>query len=137
MIDRPVAVREGKASVAAYPGEPDRLVLSYQLDYGPEAPIPPQSYFAEPDPDRFLAEIAPARTFLLAAEAEALRAAGVGRRTSEADLLIFGPDGPINNRLALPRRVRPAQAARRGRRPRPDRQGPGRPRRRPPIRATP
>lgn len=102
VIDRPVTVRDGKASVAAYPGEPDRLVLSYQLDYGNGSPIPAQAYFAEPSPDLFLRQIAPARTFLLSAEAEALRAAGVGSRTSEADLLIFGADGPIGNSLRFP-----------------------------------
>ncbi|WP_152052248.1 UDP-3-O-acyl-N-acetylglucosamine deacetylase [Tautonia marina] len=102
VIDRPVSVRDGKASVAAYPGEPDRLVLSYQLDYGNGSPIPAQAYFAEPSPERFLREIAPARTFLLAAEAEALRASGIGSRTSEADLLIFGSDGLIGNSLRFP-----------------------------------
>jgi UDP-3-O-[3-hydroxymyristoyl] N-acetylglucosamine deacetylase/3-hydroxyacyl-[acyl-carrier-protein] dehydratase len=102
VIDRPVTVRDGKATVAAYPGDPDRLVLSYQLDYGHDSPIPAQAYFAEPCPERFLREIAPARTFLLAAEAEALRASGIGSRTSEADLLIFGAEGPIGNSLRFP-----------------------------------
>ncbi|RUL89747.1 UDP-3-O-acyl-N-acetylglucosamine deacetylase [Tautonia sociabilis] len=102
VIGQPVSVRDGKATVAAYPGDPDRLVLSYQLDYGESSPIPAQAYFAEPSPERFLELIAPARTFLLAAEAEALRAAGIGSRTSEADLLIFGPDGPIGNTLRFP-----------------------------------
>ncbi len=50
-------------------------------------------------PDSFTDEIAPSRTFLLHAEAEVLRAAGVGRRTTEADLLIFGPEGVIGNTL--------------------------------------
>ena len=102
VIDRPISVRDGKATVAAYPGEADRLVISYQLDYGDGAPIPSQSYFAEPSPSRYLEEVAPARTFLLAAEAEALRSSGIGSRTSEADLLIFGPEGPIGNALRFP-----------------------------------
>jgi UDP-3-O-[3-hydroxymyristoyl] N-acetylglucosamine deacetylase/3-hydroxyacyl-[acyl-carrier-protein] dehydratase len=102
VIDRPVSVRDGRATVAAYPGEPDRLVISYQLDYGNGAPIPAQSYFAEPSPGQYLDDVAPARTFLLAAEAEAMRAAGIGSRTSEADLLVFGPDGPIGNTLRFP-----------------------------------
>lgn len=102
VIDRPISVRDGRSTVAAYPGEPDRLVLSYQLDYGNGSPIPTQGYFSESTPEGFLREIAPARTFLLAAEAEALKASGIGSRTSEADLLIFGPDGPINNALRFP-----------------------------------
>ena len=101
-IDRPVSVREGRASVAAFPGAPGRLVLSYQLDYGEGAPIPSQSHFVEIGPERFRDEIAPSRTFLLDEEAEALRKAGIGGRTSLADLLVFGPGGPIGNTLRFP-----------------------------------
>ena len=101
-IDRPVTVRDGRASVAAYPGEPGRLVLSYQLDYGEGSPIPSQCHFAEIGPERFRSEIAPSRTFLLDQEAEALRAAGIGGRTNLGDLLVFGPDGPIGNILRFP-----------------------------------
>src|SRR3954471_5610803 len=34
VIDRPVTVREGDAILTAHPGDPKRLVLSYNLDYG-------------------------------------------------------------------------------------------------------
>jgi UDP-3-O-[3-hydroxymyristoyl] N-acetylglucosamine deacetylase/3-hydroxyacyl-[acyl-carrier-protein] dehydratase len=47
-----------------------------------------------------------------------------------ADLLIFGPDGVIGNRLRYPRRMRAAQGARHGRRPLAPDQRPLRPRRR-------
>ncbi len=102
VIEKPVAVRNGRSSVAAYPGAPGEYVLSYQLDYGPTAPIPPQGYFLELSPNRFQEELAPARTFLLASEAEALKAAGIGSKTTVADLLIFGADGPIDNTLRFP-----------------------------------
>src|SRR5262249_62232550 len=39
------------------------------------------------------------RTFLLEAEAADLRAQGLGSRTTTADLLVFGPRGPIDNTL--------------------------------------
>ncbi len=100
VIDRPVTVREGASTLTAHPGDGDhKLVLSYNLDYGRQTPIGAQSLFVEVSPDSFRSELAPSRTFLLEAEAVALREAGIGRRTTEADLLIFGPDGPIGNTL--------------------------------------
>jgi UDP-3-O-[3-hydroxymyristoyl] N-acetylglucosamine deacetylase/3-hydroxyacyl-[acyl-carrier-protein] dehydratase len=101
-IPAAVAVREGGASVAAYPGGADELLLSYSLDYGAHTPIGKQSQFVAVTPEAFRRELAPCRTFLLAAEADALRAAGVGRRTTAKDLLIFGPDGPIENAARFP-----------------------------------
>ena len=102
VIDRPVAVRDGLASIAAYPGGSEGLVLAYQLDY-PEYPsIGAQSRFLEVSPDRFRDEIAPCRTFLLDREADTLRAAGLGRRLGESDLLIYAPDGPLGNRVRFP-----------------------------------
>ena len=99
VIDRPVTVREGSSVLTAHPGEPDKLVLAYNLDYGRSTPIGSQSYFVEVSPESFRSELASSRTFLLESEAQAMRAAGIGRRTTEADLLIFGPDGPIGNEL--------------------------------------
>jgi UDP-3-O-[3-hydroxymyristoyl] N-acetylglucosamine deacetylase/3-hydroxyacyl-[acyl-carrier-protein] dehydratase len=101
-IDRPITVRDGKATLTAYPGDGERLVLTYNLDYGPKTPIGAQSRFVEVSPESFRQELATSRTFLLEAEAKALRDAGIGRRTTEADLLVFGPAGPINNELRFP-----------------------------------
>ncbi len=39
------------------------------------------------------------RTFILESEAAELRRQGLGTRTTAADLLVFGPKGPIDNRL--------------------------------------
>jgi len=43
--------------------------------------------------------VAGSRTFLLEAEADALRAQGVGRHLTADQLLVFGPRGPIDNVL--------------------------------------
>ena len=99
VVDRPVTVRENDSALAAFPGDGGRLVLSYQLDYGPKSPIDRQGFFVEVGPETFLDELAASRTFLLQAEADALRKAGIGSRTTERDLLIFGPDGVIGNEL--------------------------------------
>ena len=102
VIERPVTVRAGEAVLAAYPGAGEGYVLSYQLDYGRGSPIGVQGHFLDVTPASFAAELAPSRTFLLRAEAEALRKAGIGARTTEADLLIFGPDGVEGNALRFP-----------------------------------
>jgi UDP-3-O-[3-hydroxymyristoyl] N-acetylglucosamine deacetylase/3-hydroxyacyl-[acyl-carrier-protein] dehydratase len=98
-IHRPITVRDAQSTLTAHPGNGERLVLSYNLDYGRNNPIGTQSLFLDISPESFRAELAASRTFLLEAEAAALRQAGIGARTRETDLLIFGPDGPINNEL--------------------------------------
>jgi UDP-3-O-[3-hydroxymyristoyl] N-acetylglucosamine deacetylase len=75
------------------------LVITYELDYGPRSPIRPQLLSFEFSPELFVTNFAFARTFVLEAEALALRAQGYGTRVSERDLLIFGPDGVIGNEL--------------------------------------
>ena len=66
------------------------------------SPIGAQSFFVDVSPETFRDELATSRTFLLEAEAHALRAAGIGSRTTAADLLIFGADGVIGNVLRYP-----------------------------------
>src|SRR5262249_28728614 len=102
VIEAPVTVRDGPAVLTAHPGAGAGYVLSYHLDYGPRTPIGRQSLVLDVTPETFAAELAPSRTFLLEAEAGALREAGVGTRTTPADLLIFGPDGVIDNALRYP-----------------------------------
>jgi UDP-3-O-[3-hydroxymyristoyl] N-acetylglucosamine deacetylase/3-hydroxyacyl-[acyl-carrier-protein] dehydratase len=99
VIDRPLTVREGDSILTAFPGETGRLVLSYQLDYGPKTSISRQSFFVDVVPESFRAELSSSRTFLLEAEVEGLRKAGIGSRTTERDVLIFGPSGVIGNEL--------------------------------------
>jgi UDP-3-O-[3-hydroxymyristoyl] N-acetylglucosamine deacetylase/3-hydroxyacyl-[acyl-carrier-protein] dehydratase len=103
MIEAPVTVRDGPAVLTAHPGGGGAdLVLSYHLDYGRDSPIGSQSLFLDVNPESFADELAPSRTFLLEAEARALRQAGIGTHVTDADLLIFGPDGPIGNALRYP-----------------------------------
>jgi UDP-3-O-[3-hydroxymyristoyl] N-acetylglucosamine deacetylase len=84
-------VAEGERSVTAVPAEERRLTLA--VDYGHPAAGPQVKHFVL-TPEVFAREIAPARTFCLAAEAEAMRAAGLAKGGSYENAVVFGPDGP-------------------------------------------
>lgn len=102
VIGRPITTRQGNARLSARPGEMERLVLSYDLDYGPSSPIGRQSLSVEITPESFQSELAASRTFLLADEADALKRSGIGAHATEADLLVFGPEGVVGNSLRFP-----------------------------------
>ena len=73
--------------------------ITYELDYGPESPIPAQALTLDITQQSFLEGIVYARTFVLEAEAQAFLAQGMGQRLSFQDLLIYGPAGVIGNEL--------------------------------------
>lgn len=76
--------------------------VSYRLDYG-QAPVPRQTLVIDVTPESFLNSIASARTFILESEVDALRARGVGLRTTAQDLIVFREDGTIiDNSLRFP-----------------------------------
>jgi UDP-3-O-acyl N-acetylglucosamine deacetylase len=97
-------IRLGTADgwLEARPAECGKTVLEYRLDYGPESPIPPQSFTISPDPESFRRELARCRTFMLKSEADWLLAQGLGKRVSYRDLLVFDDREPIDNRLRFP-----------------------------------
>lgn len=98
-VARPITVRQNGASLTLYPAESAELRMTYLLDYGPGSPIDRQSVTLDVTPGSFRGEIAASRTFLLQHEAEAFRRAGIGAKTTPRDVLVFGPRGPIDNRL--------------------------------------
>lgn len=71
----------------------------YQLFYDVPRSIPNQTARFEFTPETFRREIAPARTFLTFEEANCLREQGICGRVGPRDVLVYGPDGPIENRL--------------------------------------
>ncbi len=101
-VVEPMSVCQGGATLSIYPRSGDELVVSYLLDYGPNAPIAPQSHTAAIGPDRFRRELARCRTFVLEHEARELQRQGVGRHLRPAEILVFGPRGLIDNRLRFP-----------------------------------
>lgn len=97
-VEAPVRLAQQGATLALYPAE-HGLKISYLLNYGPGSPIDRQMHTETVTPENFLNDLADCRTFVLEEEAAALRRQGLGSRTTEADLLVFGRRGPIRNRL--------------------------------------
>ncbi len=100
----PEVIRCGdeKNWIEVRPCSSDRTVLQYRLDYGIGNPIGRQSLEISLTSRVFCKAVAPSRTFLLERDAVALQAQGLGRRATRKDLLVFGPDGPIDNELRFP-----------------------------------
>lgn len=104
VVTTPIEVAEGDARIVALPSSGPVLDVTYDLDYGPGAPMGPQSGYyrhdyAKPDAAAYAAEIAPARTFATQAEAEQLRAAGLFGHLSPGDVVVLGASGPIGTAL--------------------------------------
>jgi UDP-3-O-[3-hydroxymyristoyl] N-acetylglucosamine deacetylase len=98
-VDAPVKLQANGATLSLHPAEKPGLTVSYFLDYGPTSPIVRQVHTQTITPGAFTHELAMCRTFVLESEAEELRRQGLGARTTAADLLIFGPRGPIDNHV--------------------------------------
>jgi len=94
-------VGDDECWVEARPTKFNGLQIKYRLDYGSNNPIGRQTIELKLTPAAFRTEIAPARTFLLAEEAEWLRQRGLGQRVTNKDLLVFGPEGPLENELRM------------------------------------
>jgi UDP-3-O-acyl N-acetylglucosamine deacetylase len=99
VVRRRVVLESKGTTLAIHPCEADELRISYLLDYGPQSPIIRQSHSVVITPESFTNELANCRTFLLEHEAHELRQSGIGVNTSVRDLVVFGPQGPIENRL--------------------------------------
>ena len=101
-VAQPIRVGDDKAWIEARPNSDGRYRLTFDLDYPSEPAIGAQTFTYEHSNDSFETEIAPARTFVLAAEAEALQSKGLGRRVTNQDVLVFDQAGPMDNTLRFP-----------------------------------
>ena len=103
VIQQMERVVEGDSELIALPplsgDDPTTLEIDYDLDYGAKGPIRRQRFHFSLGPDSFETAIAPARTFVLEAEAEHLRTSGMGLHLTYEDILVFGETGPIDNTL--------------------------------------
>jgi len=92
--------RAGEQWIEIIPSYDGSTTIDYRLDYGPRTAIPSQSFSVSMTPEIFLKEIAPARTFVLKNEVEALQIMGFGKHLTGKDLVVFDTDGSvIDNKL--------------------------------------
>ena len=83
--------------VEAVPARAGESYFEYQLSFDDQTPIAPQAFGVELSPDRFMREVASARTFVTKAQADQIRGAGLASHVTNQDLLVIGSDGPIDN----------------------------------------
>ncbi len=105
-LDRPVYVRNGRATLVALP--PDRPALTLQYIATFEEPgVPNGSLQLEVSPETFTSEIAAARTFCLASEVDELRRAGFGKGATRENTVVLGdpqtqlrmPNEPVRHKM--------------------------------------
>ncbi|MFW5856516.1 MAG: UDP-3-O-acyl-N-acetylglucosamine deacetylase [Planctomycetota bacterium] len=101
VLKEPLTVSDGKGAVIAALPNKDGLRITYTVHY-------PQSRLAQGmtefdiTPETFAREIAPARTFCMEHEVEALRSAGCGQGASYENTLVLREDEPVGNTLRFP-----------------------------------
>ena len=98
-ISDPLTVEEDGSSLTVLPGE--GLAVSYFIDYDCVS-IGKEEFSIELNKDSFEKEIAPARTFCLKKEAEALLKAGLGGGATFENTLVMDNDGPVGTVLRFP-----------------------------------
>jgi UDP-3-O-[3-hydroxymyristoyl] N-acetylglucosamine deacetylase/3-hydroxyacyl-[acyl-carrier-protein] dehydratase len=105
-LEEPLFVRNAGATLVALPAERPGLTLQYIASFA-DPEVEGGSYHVEVTPDSFTREIAPARTFCLASEVEALRAAGLGKGATRENTVVLGdpatvlrmPGEPVRHKL--------------------------------------
>jgi len=88
-LDEPVFVRDGDSTLVALPVEGEGLRLQYVATFA-EPGVESGTFQIDIGPDSFTKEIAPARTFCLASEVEALKAAGLGKGATRENTVVLG-----------------------------------------------
>jgi UDP-3-O-[3-hydroxymyristoyl] N-acetylglucosamine deacetylase/3-hydroxyacyl-[acyl-carrier-protein] dehydratase len=94
----PILVEEGDALLAAFPCGEDDLQVIFDLDYGPNSHrIKRQVQAFAFGASDYRKDISRARTYSLQEEAQALWDRGMCLHLTPKDVLVIGPDGPIDN----------------------------------------
>lgn len=105
-LKKPVFVRQGDATLVALPNEAPGLTLQYVASFD-QPGVEGGSVQVHLTPESFEEEIAPARTFCLASEVEALQAAGLGKGATRENTVVLGdeetelrlPDEAVRHKL--------------------------------------
>ena len=97
-VTEPVCLQDGDAMIAAFPSHQEGLHVVYDLDYGDATSrIARQTQAWSSISGTYNTDVAPARTFSLQEEAQALQSQGMCTHLSPAEMLVIGQDGPIDN----------------------------------------
>lgn len=99
VVTKPTVVRDGDALVAALPNDRPEMQIVYELDYADTRAIGRQLKVFDCSNGQYIEEIAPARTFVLEAEAIALRKQGMGTHLGPKDVLVIGDGGPVGENV--------------------------------------
>jgi UDP-3-O-[3-hydroxymyristoyl] N-acetylglucosamine deacetylase/3-hydroxyacyl-[acyl-carrier-protein] dehydratase len=92
VLEEPVFVHDGGATLVALPSETPGLTLQYVSSFE-EPGVESGAFEIELTPEKFKEELAGARTFCLASEVEALQAAGMGKGATRENTVVLGdPD---------------------------------------------
>jgi UDP-3-O-[3-hydroxymyristoyl] N-acetylglucosamine deacetylase len=90
-VERPQFFRDGDATLVILPAPEFRI--TFAVDFAP--PIGAEVIDVVVEPDGYLRDIAPARTFGYLRDVEALIAAGLARGGTLDNALVFAPEGPL------------------------------------------
>lgn len=98
-LTRPVRVHAGEREILAIPD--NALHATYAIDF-PHPVIGYQTVAAEITEEAYVETIAPARTFCLLRDVEAMRRSGLALGGSLDNALVVGDDGVLNGSLRFP-----------------------------------
>ena len=97
VLDTAVTIEDGMARLNALPN-PGGLKISYTLNY-PGQPIAQGFFEIEVNAETFVRDIAPARTFAIKKDAEAMRAAGLGKGANLQNTVVIDGDKVLETKL--------------------------------------
>jgi len=98
-VTRRVRVGDEQSWIEASPATGTGLSVAFDLNYSSHPAIGRQTIRLDVHPANFRSELASCRTFLEEETARAMVAQGIGLRVTTKNLLIYGPNGPIDNTL--------------------------------------
>ncbi len=97
-ITEPVCLQDGDSMIAAFPSHEEGLQVVYDLDYShATSRIARQTQAWNSASGTYNSDVAPARTFSLEEEAQALQSQGMCTHLSASEMLVIGEEGPIDN----------------------------------------
>ncbi len=96
-LDRTLTVSEDGATIVASPAE-DELTVSYILEFE-EGYRPPEARTVHVEPERFLKELAPARTFGLETDYEQFENLSLGGGITDQNAFVLHRDGSVRTPL--------------------------------------